>query len=253
MEHLPWTLVIIFTVSFAAEATTDEYCRDFLVSGRLPQTCLDLRCKEFTRSGIYTVYPRGQTGYSLEVYCDQTTDSGGWTVFQRRMDGSVDFYRNWQNYKLGFGDVNGEHWLGNENLVELLNAHDTNELRVELETVDNERAYAVYGEFIVSEESSHYTLNVSEYSGNAGDGLAVQSNGQKFSTRDLDNDRWENNCAIRFHGAWWYKGCHQVNLNGDYLNGTHSSYADGINWYPFKGYGESMKTTEMKFRPNFEM
>ncbi|XP_067935593.1 fibrinogen C domain-containing protein 1-B-like isoform X2 [Watersipora subatra] len=251
MEHLPWTLVIIFAVSFAVEATTDEYCHEFLVSGGLPKTCMDLRCKEFTRSGVYTVYPRGRAEYSLEVYCDQTTDSGGWTVFQRRMDGSVDFYRNWQNYKLGFGDVNGEHWLGNENLVELLNAHDTNELRVDLETVDNERAHAAYGVFSVSEESSHYTLTVSEYSGEAGDSLTAQSNGQKFTTRDVDNDTWGNNCAIRYHGAWWYKACHHANLNGDYLNGTHSSFADGINWHSFKGYGESMKTTEMKFRAKF--
>ena len=80
------------------------------------------------------------------------------------------------------------------------------------------------------------------------EGSGQSANGRKFTTRDYDNDIWPQNCAVRFHGAWWYKDCHQANLNGKYLNGTHDSFADGVNWYPFKGYHESLKTTEMKIR-----
>jgi len=53
------------------------------------------------------------------------------------MDGSADFYRNWYNYKLGFGDLNGEFWLGNDKLVVLLQANPKNELRFDLESTTN--------------------------------------------------------------------------------------------------------------------
>ena len=81
-----------------------------------------------------------------------------------------------------------------------------------------------------------------------GAGSGQSSNGQEFTTRDYDHDEWPQNCAVRFHGAWWYKNCHNANLNGKYLNGTHDSYADGVNWFQFKGLKESLKTTEMKIR-----
>lgn len=84
----------------------------------------------------------------------------------------------------------------------------------------------------------------------------VFHSGSKFSTLDRDNDSVKAvNCAVTHPSAWWHghstedKGCHQSNLNGKYLNGVHTSYADGVNWDAWKGHHESMKTTEMKFRP----
>ena len=71
----------------------------------------------------------------------------------------------------------------------------------------------------------------------------------QFSTRDSDNDIKQNaSCAQQFKGAWWYSRCHHSNLNGLYLNGSHSSMADGVNWIPFKGYYYSLKRTEMKVK-----
>jgi len=84
------------------------------------------------------------------------------------MDGSVDFYRDWNNYKLGFGNLSGEFWLGNDNLVAALQAADNNVLRVDLESFDDETAYAKFSSFNVGDESTQYLLSVSGYSGTAG-------------------------------------------------------------------------------------
>ena len=63
----------------------------------------------------------------------------------------------------------------------------------------------------------------------AGDSLTYH-NGSSFSTRDQDNDQWDDNCAVSYKGGWWYKSCHLSNLNGEYLWGSHTSYADGVEY-----------------------
>ena len=86
-------------------------------------------------------------------------------------------------------------------------------------------------------------------SGNSGDSLSWHR-GMPFTTKDQDNyNKTDNNCAINYKGAWWYKNCHNSNLNGLYRRGNHSSYADGVNWKDWKGHYYSLKKTEMKIRP----
>ena len=104
----------------------------------------------------------------MRVLCDMTTDGGGWTVFQRRLDGSVDFYRGWKSYKNGFGNPNGEVWLGNDNLHRLTAAGDVT-LRVELEDFGGDSRYAEYTTFKVADEGDKYRLLIGGYSGTAGD------------------------------------------------------------------------------------
>ena len=90
------------------------------------------------------------------MYCDQKTAGGGLTVFQKRLDGSVDFYRDWDDYKRGFGNLNGEFWLGLDKIHRLTKGRSR--LWVDLEDFDNQTAYAEYDSFAVGDEQSKYKL-----------------------------------------------------------------------------------------------
>ncbi len=109
------------------------------------------------------------------------TDGGGWTVFQRRIDGSVDFYRNWIDYEEGFGDLVGEFWLGLTKIYRLTKTGNTR-LRIDLGDFEDNYRYAKYSSFSIGDNTTDYTLAVTGYTGDAGDSLAGYHNGQKFTT-----------------------------------------------------------------------
>ena len=206
--------------------------------------CFALLKSGHTQSGVYSINPDG-TGH-FSVYCDMRTDGGGWTVFQLRQDGSVDFYRGWDDYKAGFGQLTAEFWLGNDK-IHRLTASRPSSLRVELEGWNGGKAYAKYGKFNIGDERALYRLEVGSYSGTAEDSLAWHNN-MAFTTKDRDNDRADYNCAVSFTGAWWYKNCLYSNLNGKYLGDTTSS--KGVHWYYWKNAQVSLQFTEMKLRPS---
>ncbi len=217
-----------------------------LLTAALFRDCSEILARGASISGVYTVQPL-DSGETFQVYCDMETDGGGWTVFQRRQDGSVDFYLDFANYSRGFGNLEGEFWLGNDNLHRLT-AQGEYELRIELSDFEDESRYAVYDSFTIADVSDNYRLTVGSYSGTADDSLSYHNNRQ-FSTKDRDNDADGGNCAQTYHGAWWYRDCHHSNRNGPYLNGTTTEYARGVIWYHWKGDYYSLKTSEMKIRP----
>ncbi|XP_078701986.1 microfibril-associated glycoprotein 4-like [Branchiostoma floridae x Branchiostoma belcheri] len=213
-----------------------------------PRNCWELLNSGHDTSGVYIIYPTAGGISPIHVYCDMDTDGGGWTVFQRRQDGSVDFYLDWQAYKTGFGDLRGEFWLGNDNIHDLTGLGGY-ELRIDMEDMDGNSAFAKYNTFRVEDGGHMYRLTVGGYSGTAGDSLAPRHPSMFFSTKDRDNDTNDLSCAQTYKGAWWYESCHDSNLNGLYHAGHHHSYADGVNWVSWKGTYYSLKHTEMKTRP----
>ena len=211
----------------------------------LGQDCLLLLKIGHIKSGLYSVNPDGKGFFT--VYCDMRTDGGGWTVFQRRQDGSVDFYGEWNDYKSGFGQLTTEFWLGNDKIHRLTAARPST-LRVELEDWNGVRVYAKYGKFNIGDEQAKYRLEVGSYSGTAGDSLALHKN-RAFTTKDRDNDIWSRgHCSLWSGGAWWYDNCHHSNLNGKYLG--EKVDVRGITWRHFKNKYLSLKFSEMKLRPS---
>ncbi|KAI0215823.1 hypothetical protein LSAT2_032114 [Lamellibrachia satsuma] len=133
---------------------------------RAAQDCTDLLQEGNTRSGVYYIHVPG-TETATPVYCDMETDGGGWLVFQRRRDASIDFYRDWNAYKRGFGDFSNNFWLGNE-YIHALTSNRQYELRVDLEDFEDESRYAAYSTFAVSSEADKYKFILGTYNGTAG-------------------------------------------------------------------------------------
>ncbi|CAC5423554.1 Fibrinogen-like protein A,Ryncolin-4,Angiopoietin-related protein 1,Ficolin-3,Ficolin-1-B,Techylectin-5A,Ficolin-2,Ryncolin-1,Tenascin-R,Fibrinogen-like protein 1,Angiopoietin-related protein 4,Angiopoietin-1,Tenascin-X,Fibrinogen C domain-containing protein 1-A,Tenascin-N,Ryncolin-3,Tenascin,Fibroleukin,Fibrinogen C domain-containing protein 1,Ryncolin-2,Techylectin-5B,Angiopoietin-related protein 2,Microfibril-associated glycoprotein 4,Fibrinogen alpha chain,Ficolin-1-A,Ficolin-1,Fibrinogen C domain-cont len=203
-----------------------------------PRDCSALH--PLSESGLYRIYPSASVNFN--VNCDMDTKCGGWTVFQQRFDGAYDFFRGWNDYKTGFGDLHKEFWLGND-YIHYITSSGQYRLRVELEAYDGSTAYAEYSTFSIGDSLSGYILNVSGYSGTAEDSFGYQ-NWMKFSTLDRDNDIASWDCAAASGGAWWYSDCYSSNLNGRHGIGDDRT---GIVWRGFKGFS-SLKASKMMIK-----
>ncbi|XP_061477627.1 angiopoietin-related protein 6 [Rhineura floridana] len=200
-------------------------------------------------SGITVLQPIGARGI-IQAWCDQEYDGGGWTIIQRRQDGSVNFFITWQHYKNGFGNLDGEHWLGLEP-IHWLTRQSSYVLRVWMEDWSGRQAYAEYDTFALEPESDFYRLRLGHYQGSAGDSLSWH-NGRQFSTLDHDHDAYSGNCAHFQKGGWWYNMCAHSNLNGIWYKGGHyrSRYQDGVYWAEFHGGAYSLRKVAMMIRPS---
>ncbi|XP_053387921.1 neurogenic locus notch homolog protein 1-like [Mercenaria mercenaria] len=227
------------------------------VTGRHCETvpasdCYDIKQMSLGyKNGIYGVKLWKSHTY-LEVLCDLETADGGWTVFQHRFNGSVDFYRNHASYTIGFGNLTGEFWLGLHYISELSSKNKT-ELRIDVEAADGTKAFEEYTNFRLTDPD--YKLQIDKGFGTAGDSTGLYySVGRRFSTydHDVDDDSNSNN-AQRCKGGWWYwySPCAYVNLNGEYVTPGSVDPSDGglagMIYNNFKGL-ESLKSSKMMIR-----
>ncbi|XP_054252253.1 angiopoietin-related protein 4 [Indicator indicator] len=219
-----------------------------MLTQKLPEDCHQLFLTGQHSSGIFQVQPAGSQPF--KVYCDMTAE-GGWTVIQRRTDGSVDFDQLWDAYKNGFGDLHGDFWLGLEKMHHLVQEGRYN-LLIELEDWEG-NSQVVQFVFSLGGESTAYTLNLlgplsGELENSIGDFRQLP-----FSTRDRDHDlKADTNCAKHLSGGWWFSTCGHANLNGKYFRSIprqRHERKQGIFWKTWKGRYYPLKSTTMKIQP----
>ena len=179
-----------------------------------------------------------------------TTDGGGWIVFQKRFDGSVDFNRDWNTYKSGFGDAYGELWLGNEFIHQYTSTHHT-EIYVEGIAFDKQIVVSRLSNAKVGSSTAKYLITFDRcLSREEAWCTSLETlNNMKFTTADDDNDIYSSgNCAAVFRSGWWFTHCFTVHLNGLYSQTRSIAENFGIIWGEFRGYSEGLKETKMMLR-----
>ncbi|XP_052818071.1 microfibril-associated glycoprotein 4-like [Mya arenaria] len=221
-----------------------------------PSDCLDAYNGGQTADGVYNIQPLG--GEPTTAWCDMT--NGGWTVIQRRMDGSENFERLWADYAAGFGSCEAEYWLGLNN-IHLLTTMSSS-FMVELEAWPGESVmthFETYSNFSVGSEATNFTLHVDGFveSNNSFVSSFIDSqSGRPFSTEDREAENFLNrNCSWLTRGPWWHAhDCFPLSLNGVYfVGGTYNSTRwlyEGIEWYRLWKYTYSLKTSVMKIKRN---
>ncbi|XP_068176643.1 fibrinogen gamma chain [Antennarius striatus] len=263
-------------LSIELQQKCTESCKDTVEIQTITGTdCQDVAAKGATVSGLYYIRPAKATQQFL-VYCEIDSFGRGFTVLQRRRDGSVDFKKDWIQYKEGFGylspDDSTEFWLGNEKMHLLTTSSSLpTVLRIELVDWEGNKRYADYNMFRVGSEDDKYRLTYGYYfGGDAGDAFDgfdfgddpsdkhyTSHNGIWFSTFDRDNDKYDGNCALQDGSGWWMNRCHAAHLNGKYyLNGRYTEkdagefgYDNGIIWVTWHDRWYSLKETTMKIIP----
>lgn len=207
------SLLLLLVVNAHDVSESLEYCENLITECKqnftslcayrkyVINTCCDLQIFE-PPSGIYKL--KMEEFDTRHVYCDMDTDDGGWIVIQRnKKDSKVSFTRKWDEYETGFGDLNTEFWYGLKGLS-CLTLSGNWEMRLDYQKTDKTWSYLHYTQFKVGSGKEKYPLTIAGFTLKSTNFMA-SSNGLKFSTPGVDNDRHGSyHCARSYSSGWWY-------------------------------------------------
>ena len=225
--------------------------------GCKPTDCYDLKCYMVStgKDGPHTIYPSSNNikATNVIVSCDQTTDGGGWIIYQRRLDGAVNFARTWSDYKIGFGkigDDTDEMWMGHEKLLQIQQAYGRIELefRIEATSFGGDSCWATCYPFKMRPETDSYSITWNTIKASHSDMIPFlhMHKGVNFSAPDRYT--CDSLCLKMFTGAWWFHSrCAAVYLNGEYAP-IQRYLPTSIFIKGFKDK-ESLQASCMMFRP----
>ncbi|CAL4248422.1 unnamed protein product, partial [Meganyctiphanes norvegica] len=213
------------------------------------RNCKELQDLGMSEDGPNIIYPLpNHPETPVMVFCDQTTQGGGWTAILRRDDSFeelTDFDRTFEEYAAGFGDVNNDFYIGNE-VIHALTDTIQSELWVTIEDIDGVTGYAHYQYFHVAAREEYqlppYTMSIVLHEGSIGDALGYQ-NGMGFSAMDQDNDiDIVGECAVRYGGGWWFRSCFLTCLTCPYES-------EDFHWH-FEDSTYTLSKAQMMVRPS---
>ena len=225
--------------------------------------CAAVRKAGYKKDGIFLMSPERNPSYHFPVFCDLQSSSEGWIVIQRRIDNTTSFDRNWKAYRNGFGQLNGNSWLGLANIARLTNSAKSSILRIVIkhENEPTKAYFAEYDYFEVLPEYLMYIIRVMDYNARstARDGLTSSDfpgqsylfsiDSMMFTTRDRDNDaKIDGNCATASSGGWWYNQCFLANLHGRYPVPGSPHSLEYMTWMPLHHTFGGIIYSEMKIR-----
>ncbi|XP_061190793.1 fibroleukin-like [Saccostrea echinata] len=229
---------------------SDEIGWRYYSHDSLSLDCSDLRDTGHTNSGVYKIYPNGNISLPVRVYCNMETMDGGWTVIQKRINGSLSFDQMWTDYKNGFGTPDQDVWIGND-IIHQLTKEKNSYLYVSITLVNGTALYELYNKFSISDEAGKYQLFLAgPATGTLGDSMLntgyswADQSGMYFTTPDRDNDGWSGgNCGVKWSGGWWFHACYRAYLNGQWYSADWSSDPWGT-----ISTGQSVRETMMMIR-----
>ncbi|XP_071531927.1 uncharacterized protein [Panulirus ornatus] len=159
---------------------------------KLPVDCEELHNLGVKESKVLQIFPSSSPA-GVHVYCE-VEDGQVWTVIlaRRSQPPHENFTRTWHDYKNGFGDPEGEYWLGNDNLHSLTGGAHSYSLKLKAQTAEQGQKSSQWRYFSVGDEASQYRLELRGYDNSStfGDGFTdsiLDRNGLPFSTIDRDN------------------------------------------------------------------
>lgn len=210
----------------------------FIAVQKRAMSCKDLYFRfNFRADGLYAVSVDGSDGYLRPIQCNMTTQNGGWTVVERRMNGDVSFEADWNEFKSGFGNFYGDYYYGNENWHLLTKEAIKHELYFILETASGAVSELSYDDVTIGPETDQYRLALGIYQFVSGvelvegtDKFKSRNDGRAFVTHDRDTTT--DQCTNILTGGFWFGDqCGNVNLHG--LWGIDT--LQGIKWKEITG------------------
>ncbi len=186
---------------------------------------------------------------------------GGWTVLQRRINGSVSFNRTWADYKRALVTLKASSGLAMiKSTCSPNQGHDPAHWAWRFEGT---RGYAKYEQFYVSNEFLNYRLSLSGYSGLLEMLCSLANTSTMIRSSSLHRTR-TTTCTLQgtvertTDRGWWFDACMSANLNGKFYKTKYKGKRDGIFWgtwhnltseYYLTNYRQTFKNVKMMIRP----